>query len=133
MKKLEIRGTDKFGSGAFGSRRDGGKRTHVGVDAITVTNEDFHSRVAGTVSFLGYPYGGDLTYRYVQITDANGWKWRYYYVKPTVELGLKINIGDKIGVCQCLQPRYPGMTQHVHFEIKVNNKHIDPTKYLNPI
>jgi murein DD-endopeptidase MepM/ murein hydrolase activator NlpD len=119
MKKLQIRGTDKFGSGAFGSRRDGGKRTHLGVDAITVTNEDFHSRVAGTVSFLGYPYGDDLTYRYVQITDANGWKWRYYYVKPTVELGLKINIGD--------------MTQHVHFEIKVNNKHIDPTKYLNPI
>jgi len=136
MKQLKIRGNDNYGSGYFGARRDGGKRTHVGVDAITVAGEDFHSRVAGSVSFLGYPYADDLSYRYVQITDSNGWQWRYYYVDPKgcVELGLKIKVGDKIGTCQDLKPRYPnGMTQHVHFEIKVNKKHIDPTKYLNPI
>jgi murein DD-endopeptidase MepM/ murein hydrolase activator NlpD len=132
MQKLKIRGLDKYGAGHFGARRDGGKRTHRGVDAITVSGDDFYSRVVGTVSKLGYPYEGNYDYRYVQITDKNGWKWRYYYIKPSVELGLKINVGDKIGVCQDLHPRYPGITPHVHFEIKDGDKYIDPTNYLNP-
>lgn len=132
MEKLKIRGNDAHGSGRFGASRGGGKRTHVGVDAITIAGEDFQSRVEGTVSHLGYPYIGNWHYRYVQITDKNGWLWRYYYVAPTVELGLKIKIGDKIGVCQDLQPLYKGITQHVHFEIKVKGKYIDPTNYLNP-
>lgn len=132
MQKLIIRGIDKFGAGHFGASRDGGKRTHVGVDPITIAGADFLSRVEGTVSKLGYPYKGNLDYRYVQITAKNGWLWRYHYVAPSVELCLKIKVGDKIGVCQDLQPRYPGITQHVHFEIKVDGEYIDPTNYLNP-
>ncbi len=132
MQKLKIRGYDTLGSGRFGASRGGGKRTHLGVDAITIAGEDFQSRTSGTVSYIGYPYVNDWHYRYVQITDSNGWLWRYYYILPTVELGLKIKVGDKIGVCQDLQPKYPGITQHVHFEIEVNGKHIDPTEHLNP-
>ena len=131
MQDLIVRGSDKFGSGYFGASRDGGKRTHLGVDAVTISGGDFYARTNGVVSFIGYPYNDDLHYRYVQITDSKGWKWRYFYVAPSVELGLKIKVGDKIGVCQDLQPRYPGITQHVHFEIMVGKDHIDPTKYLN--
>lgn len=131
MEILKVRGSDNFGAGYFGASRDGGKRKHMGVDAITIAGGDFYARVNGTVTGLGYPYPDTYFYRIVQITDDKGWQWRYFYVAPCVELGLKIKVGDKIGVCQDLQPRYPGITQHVHFEIKVKGEHIDPTEYLN--
>jgi len=131
MQELKVRMFDKWGSGVFGASRDGGRRKHVGIDAITVSGEDFHSRVNGTVSGLGYPYADTYHYRIVQITDSVGRNWRYFYVDPCVELGLKIKVGDKIGVCQDLEPRYPGITQHVHFEIKNGKDYIDPTSYLN--
>ena len=130
MAKLSIRGTDKFGCGAFGARRDGGTRTHVGVDIVTIDGEPFHSLNEGTVSKLGYVYKGNFTFRYVEVTKANGEKWRYHYVQPTVELGLKIKIGQKLGDTQSLQFKYKGITPHVHFEIIKNGEYIDPTEIV---
>lgn len=130
MSKLSIRGTDKFGCGAFGARRDGGTRTHVGVDIVTIDGQPFHSLNAGTVTKLGYVYKGSWEFRYVQVEHADKSKWRYYYVSPTVELGLKIKIGDKLGLTQSLQGKYKGITPHVHFEIIKNGEYIDPTEIV---
>jgi len=132
MSKLSIRGTDKFGCGAFGAPRDGGTRKHAGVDIVTVDGEPFLSLNEGTVNKLGYVYKGNFTFRYVEVRSANGELWRYFYVKPSVELGIKIHIGSKLGETQSLKFKYPGITPHVHFEIIKDGQHIDPTAIVEP-
>ena len=130
MSKLTIRGTDKFGNGAFGASRDGGARKHEGVDIVTIDGEPFYSLNEGVISKLGYVYKGNYTFRYVQVSKNNGEAWRYFYLQPEVELGLKIKVGDKLGVTQSLQFKYPGITPHVHFEIMKNGEYIDPTEFV---
>ena len=65
-----IRENDKFGSGYFGASRDGGKRQHKGVDYAVYPGSLVYAHVGGTVTKLGFPYGDDLGFRYVQITDT---------------------------------------------------------------
>ncbi len=131
MKKLlSIRGTDKFGCGAFGASRDGGQRTHQGVDIITVDGDPFHSLCDGTVNSFGYAYKGNFKFRIVNIRKDNGDMWRYFYVEPAVELGMKIKTGQQIGTTQTLKFKYPGITPHVHFEIVKDKQHIDPTEFV---
>lgn len=130
MSKLIIRGKDAWGDGAFGSSRDGGERKHNGVDIVTVDGEEFRSLGSGTITKLGYPYKGNYIYRYVQVTSKDGSVWRYFYVNPSVELGLKIIKGQILGKTQSLEDRYKGITPHVHFEIMVNGKYVDPTSYV---
>lgn len=137
MSKLKIRGVDKWGNGAFGASRDGGSRKHVGVDIIVRDGELFLSLNSGVVTRLGYVYKGNYTFRLIEVTCKNGDKWRYFYVDPVgpdkkriVELGLKISVGQVLGITQSLQKKYPGITPHVHFEIIKNGEYIDPTEIV---
>ncbi|RLA60150.1 MAG: M23 family peptidase [Epsilonproteobacteria bacterium] len=128
---LKIR-NDKAGSGEFGSSRDGGSRTHSGVDFISKPESQVLTPVSGKITKLGYPYADDLSYRYVQITDEEGNKHRMFYVQPGKELaiGQQVFQYDPIGIAQDVSRRYPdrGMTPHVHYEIKDKlGKFIDPT------
>ncbi len=69
---------DAFGSGDFGASRDGGARTHNGQDYSAVPGSTVLSPVAGKVMKLGYPYGDDLSYRYVEIKDGENRRWRLF-------------------------------------------------------
>lgn len=80
----------------------------------------------GTVTKLGFPYKDDTTWRYVEVT-LDGNRFRYFYLRPMVIVGQKIEIGDHLGMVQDLRTRYPGITPHYHFEI------INPHgEYVNP-
>lgn len=123
--QMGIRESDSYGSGHFGASRGG--RTHKGVDLICPAGELVGAPVDGVVTKLGYPYAKHLEYRYVEITN-NGYAFRVFYVLPTVQVGDKVKTGDIIGESQDLQPLYPGITDHIHFEIKgPKGQHIDPT------
>lgn len=110
------RGIDDFGSGAFGASR--GSRTHNGIDYCAQPNSLVYPVSAGTVTKLGYPYSDNLNFRYVQVTDDNGYDWRYFYVKPTVDVGDIVTRDDVIGWVQNLDVRYKGITPHIHLEVK---------------
>ena len=129
-----IRGTDCHGSGAFGASR--GMRTHNGVDIVTHANESVVAYEGGTVTKLGYPYSPadeKGIYRYCEIT-CGGNRHRYFYVGLLVELGDDIERGQTIGWSQDLDCTYPGITQHVHYEIKEpDNNFLDPVEYLKDI
>lgn len=118
------RGTDQQGSGHYGAPR--GSRKHRGVDYACYPDSVVLSNVKGIVTKLGYPYASDLSYRYVQITSLeSGLSHRYFYVEPSVNIGDSIEIGDAIGASQELH--YPGIVQHVHYEIKDSEgNYIDP-------
>lgn len=130
-----VRGIDKFGSGAFGASRDGGKRTHKGVDiAFQVA-----AIAPGKVTKIGYPY--DPTkhpekahFRYVEVTDEARRRVRYFYLDPTVSVGELIEMGEGLGFLQDLTQVYPGITPHFHFEILDElGQVIDPMTYLGDL
>lgn len=121
-----MRKPDRHGAGHFGAPR--GSRTHNGVDFACAPGSTVLACECGDVTKLGYPYADDLSYRYVEITDAMGLRWRYFYVQPSVKEGQQIMQGDAIGESQALGPRYEGITEHVHLEIKdANGEFINPT------
>lgn len=123
-----FRGTDSHGSGAFGASR--GSRKHNGIDFSAQPNSRVHSVCAGEVTKLGYPYSDDLGYRYIQITDTDGYDVRYFYVRPLVVDGDHVGFDEAIGFVQDLDQRYKGITPHIHFEVKKDGEFVDPEKYL---
>lgn len=131
-----MRGRDPQGSGRFGASRDGGTRTHNGIDLVSNPGEmhmlspgdPVRSLNDGIVTKLGYPYSHDLSFRYVEVKDVRGYRCRYFYVQPTVDLDDRIHAGDMLGTLQELP--YPGITQHFHFEVMAGKTYHDPIAYL---
>lgn len=112
--------SDKAGDGSFGANR--GRRVHTGVDFVCTPNRDVYSPVDGRITKLGYPYGDDLSWRYVEVMDEEDYRHRLFYVKPAdVAVGDWVDAGDVIGLAQDISKRYPSqekpMTPHVHYEI----------------
>ena len=125
-----IRGQDCHGSGAYLASR--GSRKHQGIDIVTEIDEDIKSRCCGEVTKIGWPYASKdkSFYRYVQVTDLDGIQVRHFYVKPGVSVGDIVHKGQSIGTSQDLTQTYPGITQHLHFEVKKGGAFLNPLKYL---
>lgn len=130
--KAPLRGIDRWGSGAYLAPR--GTHNHHGVDMACYPGSMILSMADGVVTKIGYPYDprdsskGYL--RYVEVTDAEGVRARYFYVDPMVATGDKIKRGDELGTSQSLQVLYPGITDHVHFELKdAHDYFLDPRVY----
>jgi murein DD-endopeptidase MepM/ murein hydrolase activator NlpD len=132
---ITLRGTDCHGSGAYLASR--GTRKHNGVDIVMHANESVVAYEAGEVTYLGWPYNPSDDkkgkYRLVEIT-SNGYRLRYFYVGLLVEVDDDIERGQTLGWSQDLDSVYPGITQHVHCEIKDPSGHyIDPVAYLKDL
>jgi len=121
---LARRITDQWGQGHFGAPR--GSRQHNGQDYVCPPGSTVLSPVSGEVTKLGFPYADDLSFRYVQITDSRGVDHRVFYVDPEVLAGQIVCIDSPIGKSQDLDKRYPGITQHVHYEIRRGEEYINP-------
>jgi peptidoglycan LD-endopeptidase LytH len=114
-----VRGVDAFGSGDFGASRDAGKREHEGVDYVAAPGAVVHAPISGEVSRLGYAYRGVGGFRVVEIVNSETKvKARLYYVAPSVAVGDVVVAGQEIGTAQDLGARYPGITNHVHVELR---------------
>lgn len=127
-----VRGVDKWGSGAYLASR--GERTHRGVDFACCPGTEILSLTGGKVTKLGYPYNPQDEkkghYRYVEVTDSKGYRVRYFYVNPAVVVGQMIKAGDALGLTQSLQRAYPDMTNHIHFEVKTQDRFVNPIEYM---
>lgn len=127
--RLHHRGSDDWGSGEYGASR--GSRRHTGIDYACLPGAQIVAPVSGEVTKLGYPYGDDLSYRYVQITDASGRDHRLFYVEPGVDKG-DVVIGGRtvIGIAQDVAARYNEpkrrMLNHVHYEVKQGRRYMSP-------
>lgn len=128
LHEMSERQCDGHGCGHYGASR--GTRKHHGVDLKCAPKTLVYSPIAGTVTKIGYPYGDDLSFRYVEISDR-GYAFRVFYVDPLVEQGQKVSRKTIIGEAQDLRPRYQGITPHVHLEIKNGDgEFIDPTPVI---
>lgn len=127
-RQLQIR-SDSAGDGHYAALRGRG-RTHRGVDFLLPKGEALLSPVQGIITKIGYPYGDDLKYKYVEIT-VNGFKHRFFYVENDNDVGTNVLVGTCLGAAQDIVARYPskGMTNHIHYEIKYQGTYIDPEEY----
>ena len=131
-----IREHDDFGAGYFGAPR--GSRTHNGIDFSAPPGAKICSVCDGRISRFGYPYGDDLTYRYVEVTDTNGDMVRYFYAVPPDgnfgNVGHQVKKGGVIGVVQDIAARYntdtKKMNNHFHFEVKRDGEYLNPAEWL---
>lgn len=124
-----VRKSDKWGEGHFGASR--GNRTHKGVDLACYPGSKVLCPVDGVLTKYGYPYGDDLSYRYVQITDAAGRDHRFFYVETHLSIGVPVERGELIGKVQFLGGRYADITEHVHYEVKQDGRYLDPMAFIN--
>jgi murein DD-endopeptidase MepM/ murein hydrolase activator NlpD len=103
------------------------------VDYACTPNSRVLAIKGGEVTKLGYCYGDDLSFRYVEIRSADGLYARYLYVEPLVIVGERVRMGDVLGHSQSLTGRYEGITEHVHFEcfelVENERQYIDPNFY----
>lgn len=113
---MELR-SDAAGDGRYGAPR--GARTHKGIDFECLPGQVLVGGVSGNVTKHGYCYKDDLTWRYVQVTDFDGVRHRFFYVDPLVPVGEVVGPETAIGVAQDITRRYPdqGMMPHVHYEV----------------
>lgn len=122
-----MRGRDAQGCGYFGASRGG--RAHNGIDFASCPGTPVAALSPGKVTKLGYPYADKLEFRYVEVTDPDGLRCRYFYVRPSVSVGQDVRVGDTLGTVQMLP--YAGIEQHYHFEVmKGRGEYLDPIKYL---
>jgi len=133
ITKMTIRGTDRWGEGRFGAPRGG--RAHHGVDLKCEKGDTILSPVDGVVTKIGYPYapnGPKGHYRYVEVKDHDDKLHRVFYIHPLVEVGQAVVAGAMLGRAQGLQETYPGITDHVHYEIKLpGGGYEDPTPLVS--
>ncbi len=100
---------------------------HAGVDPIATPGSLAVAPVDGIVKRIGRVYEGPNPYHYVEIAARDELVTRLYYITPTVKVGDHVVGGvTTIGRVENLQPKYPGITDHVHLEIR------DPSMVGNP-
>lgn len=129
----EPREHDAYGSGAFGARRDGGSRRHLGVDFIADAGQTVVAPISGYITKIGYAYAGDRNLRFVEISNpALKLEARAFYIDPDVRVGDTVRVGEPIGEVRTLQRKYPGgMTDHVHLElIDRRGRRVDATNMI---
>lgn len=117
----ELRGMDRYGSGAFKAPRKRGSRRyeHRGVDYATRPAERIYAPVGGIVR-LGKSYADSPSHDLLAISPKPGIEVVLMYVRPLVfGNGEEVYGGDLIGHATSLQNRYPGITDHVHLEVRI--------------
>ena len=124
--ELDIR-SDPAGDGWFHAPR--GDRLHNGIDYCCEVGGEILSPVNGVVTKHGYPYGDDLGWRYIEITDGDLNRHRLFYVQPLTKIGQTVTTDTVVGNAQNIAARYPdqGMKAHVHHEIMNQfDEYLDP-------
>lgn len=114
----------------FGYRRNPftnrGREMHSGVDLKGKTGDPVKSTAKGKVTFAGYQ--GNYGY-VVMIKHSNGYETRYaHLVRTRVKKGEYVEAGEIVGL---LGSTGRSTGPHLHYEVIVNNRKVNPAKYFN--
>jgi len=105
----------------------GFSRFHSGIDLMAPLGSPIHAAAAGTVIYAGWYYDyGNI----VDIRHADGVVTRYAHMSafaPGIGSGTAVQAGEEIGKVGATGRAHG---THVHFEVRVNGRAIDPKPYL---
>lgn len=111
-------------SSYFGDPRDGGSRSHAGVDIAVPVGSEVYTIAPGTVSKTGYTSARG---NYITVDHGNGVQSLYEHLSEyAATVGQNVAAGDLIarsgntGI---------GTGPHLHYEISVNGRAVDPMTY----
>ena len=115
-------------SSKYGTRNDpfsGKPEFHKGVDLAGKEGSDIISVAAGVVTWSDKRYGyGNM----VEINHGNGYVTRYGHARELlVKVGETVKKGQKIAL---MGNTGRSTGPHVHFEVWVNGRTVDPAKYI---
>lgn len=123
-----MRRSDTWGDGRFGAAR--GRRQHNGADIVARLGQEVLSPIDGRVVRMTYPYASDTSLTGVLIAGTGrhiGLEIKIFYMTPVHGVvGKSVTAGQKIGFAQSLLAKYPGITNHIHLEIRQNGIALDP-------
>ena len=116
-------------SSAYGQRIDpfkGVKAWHAGIDITSVNKESpVKALASGVVIFSGERQGYG---KMVEIDHANGYRTRYaHHRELLVQEGTIINKGDPLGI---MGDTGRSTGPHVHVEVLLNGKNVNPARFL---
>lgn len=128
----KLRKCDAFGCGHFGASRNGGTRTHKGIDFIATENQSIYAPFDCKIVRYGQPYADDSKYKLVEIESLDGvYKAKIMYIKKIHEVGTKIKRGETLVYADNISKKYgSNMTNHVHFELYKNGTLTNPTSFF---
>lgn len=150
-KPVEIvidRGNDPTGFGHFGAKRgfykNGKRKYHKGHDVKTTPGEAVFSMIDGTITKYGYMYKNALQFRYFDVLSHDKKiKVRISYIEKhsLFKVGMNVCAGDRFAFAQNIAKYHnrnkkkgdPLMINHIHIEIRVNGKLVDPNIYLKEL
>ena len=132
----DLRGDDQHGSGHYLARRKGG-RPHLGIDILSDLGQNVVSPIDGiATNFIGatsnipmvdiIPNDNTLGIQKIRILyvneNVNNSSSTYKVFQGQTSIGTNASL-PKLG--------YPsGIRQHIHLQIQINNKWVNPTKYF---
>lgn len=127
VSNLKSRVRDAYGSGQYGASRDAGVRKHNGIDIIVAPGEKIFSPIKGNIVRQAMPYRDDPNYKGIilkGIQEWDGYEIKIFYIEGLFS-GQSFAT-QEIGYAQNLSLKYPGITNHIHVEVKYLGIQIDP-------
>ena len=126
LKTQKLR-NDTKGKGTFNAVRS--NHLHEGIDIIVKPNEAIFAPFDGVIRQAN-PYKNDSDYNGLEIKSIDGkQKVKIFYCKDFA-IG-KIKKGEVMATAQNIALKYgKDMTPHIHVELRIDNKVIDPTSYF---
>jgi murein DD-endopeptidase MepM/ murein hydrolase activator NlpD len=124
------RGIDVWGSGQYHAPRDENTRPHDGLDIAASIGELVRSPIDGNITREAVPYRllrGILSGIYIEgIEQFEGYSVKMFYIDVKATLCGPVKAGSIIGNVQDIRWRYPGITNHVHLEVRWKGQLISP-------
>ena len=148
-----LEGAPRLGTSGLGVDRDGGERSHRGVDIDATVGEPVRAVADGVVQFAGVDMTGDhpalglfptageaLALRktnmmgpggfFVRVVHDGGVRSGYFHLNSfRVEAGQTVRAGEIIGTVGRTGVKASG--SHLHFEVHVDGELKDPARFLS--
>jgi murein DD-endopeptidase MepM/ murein hydrolase activator NlpD len=117
---------DNQGLGHFGAPRGG--RKHQGIDFLADPGSAIMAPISGILRPLTV-YATDTRWKGVSIKN-NTIEVKIFYMHPLIVSNTHVYTGTRIGTAQDRASISPGMKNHIHIEVYLNGKLVDPSPYF---
>lgn len=117
---------DRQGLGHYGAPR--GNRRHSGLDFEAKPGQAVLAPISGKIRRIQV-YASDPRWRGLAIKNGN-LEVKLFYMQPLANLPVSVERGQVVGNMQDRAATSPGMINHLHVEVWVDGKHVNPASFF---